>query len=950
MSVIIHSTYEVIGEIGSGGGGVVYLAMHMNLGKKVVLKADKRKVTTHPALLRREVDILKNLSHPYIPQVYDFFVEDGIVYTAIDFVEGESLDRPLKRGEKFSQPQVIQWAKQLLEALQYLHEPNHGDPPKGYVHSDIKPANLMRKPDNTICLIDFNIALALGEENIVGVSAGYASPEHYGIDYTSGNESDGTIRINSDSDTSQTETQKMITDISGKSINGNRKIIPDVRSDIYMTGATLYHLLSGKRPEKDALEVKPLSEKEYSPQIVEIIQKAMNPNPDLRYQTAEDMLYAFTHLYENDCRVVRYKRHMKIVFSMLSISLIFGIFTTFVGLKRIQTVERWKNLANTSQKKLQQGDSDSAVKYAVEAIPLKTGIFIPDCIADTQLALSDALGVYDLSDGYKADKIVNLPSEPLYMALSPDGKTLACIYAYQMALIDTKSGVIFDTLPVAESALSEVVYLDKDTVLFAGRTGITKYDIVNHSTMWIGKPATALALSTDGKKVAAVYKDETYATVYDTQNGEEVCTVDFGKRHQSVTVNDSFANPNDNLLKLNDDGSMLGVSFSDGSLQLFDLDKSGESSEIIDSDSMYTHFEGGFYNQYFSFSANSDGDSIFAVVDTRTGETTGGFQSENPFGVCADSDGIRVQTGNILVKIDPLTGEQIPLVTVSEPIWRFKDDGVQTLISTKTSFSFYDNDAIKTSDFKSSSRIDFTEIKNGIAVVGSMDTSTLQILNFKEHSESDLFIYDSSYKHSEARVSENMEMLTMFSYDKFITYDKNNSVLAEVLIPDSDYVNDQQFLREENGTYLEVTYNDGKRVKYAVDSGKVVEEYQGDSPDMTLYEEFETEQYRITNPLHGRQEVYDIKSGKLLCQLHEDAYLTYVTQVGGLLVTQYINADGYYYGQILNQNLEVIAQLPYLCDVLNDKLIFDYPSGNIRISPIYSLEQLIEKAETSDTS
>ena len=60
----------------------------------------------------------------------------------MDYIEGESLDKALKRGERFPQAQVIKWAVQLLDALTYLHNPVHGDPPKGYVHSDIKPANL----------------------------------------------------------------------------------------------------------------------------------------------------------------------------------------------------------------------------------------------------------------------------------------------------------------------------------------------------------------------------------------------------------------------------------------------------------------------------------------------------------------------------------------------------------------------------------------------------------------------------------------------------------------------------------------------------------------------------------------------------------------------------------------------------------------------------------------
>ena len=185
MSEIIASIYECLERIGAGGGGNVYLANHLRLGKKVVLKADKREITTRPELLRREVDVLKDLRHPHIPQVYDFFVEKDTVYTVMDYIQGESLDKPLKRGERYPQAQVIKWAKQLLEALCYLHSPTHGTPPRGFVHSDIKPANLMRTPENDICLIDFNIALALGEENVIGCSAGYASPEHYGLDFSS---------------------------------------------------------------------------------------------------------------------------------------------------------------------------------------------------------------------------------------------------------------------------------------------------------------------------------------------------------------------------------------------------------------------------------------------------------------------------------------------------------------------------------------------------------------------------------------------------------------------------------------------------------------------------------------------------------------------------------------------------------------------------------------------
>ena len=181
MSKLIAGVYEINDQIGSGGGGIVYIGRHTRLNKIVVLKADKRKLSASKATLRREVDMLKELSHTYIPQVYDFVEEDGSVYTVMDYIEGMSFDKILKAKGKQNQKDVIKWACQLLEALNYLHKTGRN----GILHGDIKPANIMLKENGDICLIDFNIALSLGEDGAVsvGFSRGYASPEHYGIEF-----------------------------------------------------------------------------------------------------------------------------------------------------------------------------------------------------------------------------------------------------------------------------------------------------------------------------------------------------------------------------------------------------------------------------------------------------------------------------------------------------------------------------------------------------------------------------------------------------------------------------------------------------------------------------------------------------------------------------------------------------------------------------------------------
>ena len=118
--------------------------------------------------------------------------------------------------------------------------------------------------------------------------------------------------------------------------------------------------------------------------------------------------------------------------------------------------------------------------------------------------------------------------------------------------------------------------------------------------------------------------------------------------------------------------------------------------------------------------------------------------------------------------------------------------------------------------------------------------------------------------------------------------------------------------------------------------------------DMTfkdLYEEFWVEEYRIESSLHTAPRVYQNDSDKLIATLEEDAYLTYVTQIGEYIITEYISAAGERYGILLNNNFEKLAYLPNLCDVMGETLVFDYQSGNLRQSRLYSLQELVALGE-----
>jgi predicted Ser/Thr protein kinase len=933
---VIAGAYEAIREIGSGGGGVVYLARHLRLDKLVVLKADRRKLTAKQEALRREVDALKNLSHQYIPQVYDFVAEDEIVYTVMDFIEGESFDKPLSRGERFTQPQVVEWACQLLGALGYLH----GRPPHGMLHADIKPSNIMLTPQGDVRLIDFNIALALGEDGAIAVgrSLGYASPEHLGVDFTPraafapSSRSDARATTVLDSPETVLTPEAAPPSLGSRSGSGSgsglssgssgRKIMLDVRSDIYGLGATLYHILSGIKPAHRIGEVVPLSGKEYSSGLVAVIGKAMNPNPELRYQSASEMLRAFEHLRDSDPRVMRHRRLRAAAAIGCAALFLLGSFAAFTGLKRMQGAQESLTLAEYSANELAAGDVDRAVALALQALPEQGGIFVPPREPQAQKALADALGVYDLSDGYKSFKTLELPSEALKIAIAEGGGIAAAVYAYEVAVFDTETAEVLARLPAVRSALADIEFVGNSLLAYAGEGGVSVYDLAGQKLLWVGRPATDIAVSADRQTLAAVFRDAGEATVY-SMDGAELATVPFGGRAQRVAANDTFANPGDNLFALNADGSLLAASFADGSLSVFDLksgsggdgssggnssgsDSAGDNGiELLDP-SDYAHFEGGFCGRYFAFSATSASESLFAVIDAAEPAETISTALPARIGIHADESGIYMSYNGTHVMIDPLTAVQTPIAR------------------------------------------DPAEVcAGGFLLESSLDSPVVHIRKYGERTDAEIFSYDPEYPHDEARLSEDSRTVMLFSINGFRLCGIGGEIISETALPDPGGIYDQQYRRDGGSSYLEVIYYDGTVLKYSAADGALMSEISGESPDESLYEEFFTDEVKITSPLHGAPAAYSLKTGRLIRELEKDAYLTYVTQSGGRIVTEYISAlDGSRYGLLLDgRTCETLAYFPNLCDVVGDKLIFDLRTGSLRETRIYTAAELIGLAK-----
>ena len=423
---LLKDSFDQMSEISSGGGGIIIKAHHKGLDKEVIIKKVIRsKVNSIGKTGER--DVLKNLKHAYLPQIYDYFEYGDDVFTVMEFIPGENFAQLVARKTQFRMKDIIKWTCQLCDVVNYLHSKQ-----PAIIHCDIKPANIMLTPEGNICLIDFNISNVKGGDglNAIGYTPGYAPAEQFffsvsnkpvslNTSYNSvgGSSSGDTTQIDEDTlgditqidseiydDATQidqsdvddlTEVENVPAQYANHSFvnvqtqhsegwtadkvisfiqsNGIKNQI-DEKTDIYSIGATLYFISTGIKPSP--FYEKSTNVQELNPKIpdglVYFIHKAMSLKPQDRFSDCGTMLKIASQIHKVDKAYKRLGRLEAVLVFFCGVIIASGILVSERGFRLMQDekASHYNDIISEMSDARESGDYDEVDILFARAIEL----------------------------------------------------------------------------------------------------------------------------------------------------------------------------------------------------------------------------------------------------------------------------------------------------------------------------------------------------------------------------------------------------------------------------------------------------------------------------------------------------------------------------------------------------------------------------------------------------
>lgn len=261
---VIDGKYKILNVIGRGGMSIVYLAMNERANRQWAVKEILKNDVHHLHANKKEIEMMKKLKHPHLPGIVDVIENQDSLLIVMDYIEGRSLQDILAEYGAQAQEDVLKWAGQLCDVLSYLHTRK-----PAVIYRDMKPANVMLKPDGNIMLIDFGAAREYKSRNVKDTvslgTRGYAAPEQY-----------------------------------------EREGQSDARTDIYCLGVMLFQLLTGESPHAlcPIRQINP----SLSSGLETILIKCTQVKKENRYQSCQELSYALEHYFEWDAEYQKQQR------------------------------------------------------------------------------------------------------------------------------------------------------------------------------------------------------------------------------------------------------------------------------------------------------------------------------------------------------------------------------------------------------------------------------------------------------------------------------------------------------------------------------------------------------------------------------------------------------------------------------------------------------------------
>ena len=268
---ILGGRYEIIEKIGNGGMATVYKAKCLVLKRYVAVKVLRDEFTTDEEFIKRfnvEAQAVASLTHPNIVSVYDVGHDGDLYYIVMELVKGKTLKDIIVEDKVLGWKWSVKIAIQIASALEVAHKNN-------IVHRDIKPHNIIITEDGVAKVTDFGIAKAVSNSTITAFGATIGSVHYFSPEHAKGG-------------------------------------ITDAKSDLYSLGVVLYEMVTGKVPfDADTpvsvalmhMQQEPLPPSDINPNVPQsvsqIIMKAMQKDPALRYNSATEMKASLEAVLKN---------------------------------------------------------------------------------------------------------------------------------------------------------------------------------------------------------------------------------------------------------------------------------------------------------------------------------------------------------------------------------------------------------------------------------------------------------------------------------------------------------------------------------------------------------------------------------------------------------------------------------------------------------------------------